>query len=138
MGKKLLVIDDNIEIGNVISDLLGDLFEEVVRVETVEEASEQLELNTFSFIILDINLEGRNGGEIIKFLSSKPENPNNKAPFIIVSGIVNPNFVERNIQKFAGILAKPFDHSELRTITEKGLKIQTDEAINSIIAELAF
>jgi response regulator RpfG family c-di-GMP phosphodiesterase len=67
----------------------------------------------FSVVILDINLHGRNGAEVLRFLMDHPDNHNHQTPFIISSGAINAKFIEKNDKKFAGILTKPFDHEEL-------------------------
>lgn len=121
MKKKLLIIDDNIEIIEIAREILSDLFDDTIAVTSVEGAQESLTENTFSFVVLDINLEGRNGAEVIKFLVDHPENSNNSTPFVIISGIITPQFIQKNSQRFSGILMKPFDHSELRNIAESVL-----------------
>lgn len=122
MEKKLLIIDDNREIVDVVSLVLSDLFTSIDCAYTVEEAEEQLVKNVYSFIVLDINLDGRSGAEVIKFLAEDPSNLNNNAPFIIVSGIITSQFVKRNENRFAGILMKPFHHEDLRQKVEEILR----------------
>lgn len=124
MEKYLLIVDDNQEIVDVIESLLCERFDKVMSANTVEEALEHLEQRHFSFIVLDINLEGRNGAEIIKYLMEHPENANHNCPFVIVSGFVTPQFIERYSQRFAGILVKPFAHDELERIVDKVLPVE--------------
>ena len=85
---------------------------------------EILNKNTYDLIFLDINLENRNGAEIVKFLIQEPNNPNKNAPFVIISGIITPQFVDRYQKRFAGILMKPFDHSDIRKTTEEILGLR--------------
>lgn len=118
MGKHLLIIDDNKEVLDIVSEILTDLFDKVFTACSVEDAQNLLSDNVFSFVILDINLEGRNGAEVIKYLVDAPENPNKNAPFVIISGIITPQFIQKNNQRFAGVLMKPFEHNELRDIVE--------------------
>lgn len=126
MEKLLLIIDDNKEIGEVVTEVIGDLFDRVINAFSVEEAEKHLEENTFAFIVLDINLEGRNGAEVIKFLHDTSTNPNKNVPVVIISGILTPQFIERNQHKFAGILMKPFDFAELTAIVENSLAQKTE------------
>lgn len=130
----MLVIDDSDEIVEIVSVVLSDLFEKVDAAGSVEEAIELLAANLYSLVVLDINLEGRNGAEVIKFLIEAPDNANKNAPFIIMSGIITSQFVERNSQRFAGILAKPFEHDDLRKKVEeilgaKKVEVKTDEVL---------
>jgi response regulator RpfG family c-di-GMP phosphodiesterase len=117
MEKTLLIVDDNKEIIDIVSEILSDLFDKIMTAGTVDEAQKVLQENTFSFVILDINLEGRNGAEVIKFLVDT-DNPNKSCPFVILSGIITPQFIQKHNQRFAGILMKPFEHSELLDIVE--------------------
>jgi response regulator RpfG family c-di-GMP phosphodiesterase len=129
MEKRLLIIDDNKEIVEVAGEILLDLFDVVESANTVDQAISLLQNQTYSFIVLDINLEGRNGAEVIKYLVENPENSNKEVPFVIISGMITPQFVERNRQRFAGILMKPFAHNELRVIVENnlnGVKVETE------------
>lgn len=121
MEKMLLIIDDNVEIIDIVTEIIGDLFDKVLTAKTVEMAISKLSENQFAFVILDINLEGRNGAEVIKFLVDTPSNPNKSVPFVIVSGIITPQFVQKHNQRFAGVLMKPFEHDELRSIAENVL-----------------
>lgn len=126
MEKLLLIVDDNKEIAEVMQEVLAELFDKIIYAPSVDSAKKRLDQFHFSYVILDINLEGRNGAEVVKYLVDHPDNPNNKTPFIIVSGIINPEFIARNSQKFSGILMKPFEHEELRQIIIKGLSGNTE------------
>jgi response regulator RpfG family c-di-GMP phosphodiesterase len=118
MEKYLLIVEDNPDISSVIEEVLGELFTNVIHAYTVDSAKLMLAQYDFSFIILDILLEKRNGAEVLKYLQDKPDNYNVKTPVAIISGMVTTEFIERNIKKYAGIFSKPFDHDILRTLVE--------------------
>lgn len=118
MEKILLIVDDSKEIIEVVTDILGDQFDKVLTTGTVDGAQNILSETVVSFIILDINLEGRNGAEVVKFLVDRPENKNNGCPVIILSGIINNQFAERFGARFAGVLMKPFDHVRLQDMVK--------------------
>lgn len=117
MTKKLLIIDDDPNVTEVIQDSVAELFEGIDRSLNVDAAIENLNLKKYDLIILDINLDGRNGAEIIKFLIDNISNINANTPVFIISGIINQNFIEKNKYRFAGILIKPFDLNELIQMT---------------------
>jgi len=117
MGKKLLIVDDDKNVAEVIQESLTELFDSIDRSLNVDSALEFLQTSQYDLIILDINLDGRNGAEIIKFLVGHNENVNQKTPVFIISGIINQHFLEKNKQRFAGILIKPFDINELLQTT---------------------
>lgn len=113
MSKSLLIIDDNPDIVEVIQELVGNLFDVILSASGVDEAHAKLQENTFSFIILDINLKDRNGAEVVKYLLDNPDNKNNGCPVVILSGIINTQFIEKHKQRFAGIIIKPFEEKNL-------------------------
>lgn len=113
MEKSLLIIDDELEILEIYEEVLAGNFTNIIKARDVNEAISKLKEKLFFLVILDINLHGRNGAEVLRFLMDNPDNHNHQTPFIISSGAVNDNFIEKNDKKFAGILAKPFDHVEL-------------------------
>lgn len=118
MNKKLLVVEDNPEVTEVVRETLAGLFDEIKSAANVDQAISYLSGTKFDFVVLDINLEGRNGAEVIKYLVDTPENPNKVTPFVIISGIITPQFVQKYGQRFAGVLMKPFDQTELVNIVE--------------------
>jgi response regulator RpfG family c-di-GMP phosphodiesterase len=124
MEKRLLIIDDNKEVVEVVSEVLADLFEVIESANNVEEAERLLTNNEYSLIFLDINLENRNGAEVVKFLIQSSGNPNKNTPFVIISGIITPQFVDRYQKRFAGIIMKPFDHIDLKNTVEEIMGIR--------------
>ena len=112
MEKVLLIVDDSQEIIDVVQELLKDQFDRIEAAATVEEAQKKLAETVFSFMVLDIKLEARNGAEVVKFLVENPENENNKCPVLILSGIINTQFAEKFGSRFAGVVMKPFNHEK--------------------------
>lgn len=121
MEKYLLIVDDDYKILEQLEELLGGLFTKVIRATTVDEAKSYLKQHTFSFIILEIKFNGRNGGEVLKFIQESTDNLNNDCPIAIVSGIVTSEFIERNLHRFAGIFMKPFDGEILKNVVRSQL-----------------
>ncbi len=119
--KSLLIVDDNPDVLNIIKKILSDMFSEISTATNVDEAQDILLEKKFSLITLDINLQGRNGSEVVKFMRITPDCPNANTPIILISGLMTPEFVEKNKHRFAGILVKPFDSSELKLIVEKAV-----------------
>lgn len=107
--KNILIVEDEKEIAEVVTELVGDLFDLVHHVESIEKAKSCLYQYEYSLILLDINLNGRNGVEILKFLVENPLNPNNKASFVLMSGIINEEFVKKHAAKFSALIPKPFE-----------------------------
>lgn len=126
MKKLLLVVEDNPEMAASLSEFLGEMVDGVMIASTVDQAQDYLNDNTFSLITLDINLRGRNGSEVVKYLLDNPTNPNKDVPVILISGMVSAQFIEKNKSRFAGVMGKPFQITELREIAEKALNSQVE------------
>lgn len=122
MKKLLLIVDDNTDIISIIQEFLSDMFDGVHSASTVDEAQDLLAANQYSLMTLDINLQGRNGSEVIKFIMDAPDNPNKNISTILISGMMTSEFAEKNKSRFAGVLTKPFDMNVLRKIAEDSLK----------------
>ena len=114
--KQLLIVDDDKDFIDVLSLSLSKEYQSVITASLVEVAIAELDLQKFDCIILDINLAGRNGAEVIKYLVENPTNQNNQTPLIIMSGYVDLKFIEKNKTRFAGIIKKPFEKNELKEI----------------------
>ncbi len=122
MIKRLLIIDDVIEIVETVSIILVNKFEIIDSASNIEKALKLLDENIYSLVFLDINLGNRNGAEVVKSLIESSKNPNKNVPFIIFSGIITEEFIERNKNRFAGIIAKPFEHEYMIIMVENILK----------------
>lgn len=132
MEKNLLIVDDNLEILEIIQEILSGLFDKTETATTVELAEEKLNEFVFSAIILDIHLEKRNGAEVLKFLLGNQENKNNKCPVVILSGIINSQFIEKNKNRFAGIIMKPFQGEQLQELLKKILAGNAEQTHDDI------
>lgn len=133
MEKILLIVDDSKEIIDILQEIVGGLFDKVLTTGTVNQANKLLENHVFSCIFLDINLEdGRNGAEVLRYMVEHPENKNNDCPVVIISGIINAQFIEKFSSKFAGIISKPFDHDELLELTKDILDARLNSSYKDI------
>lgn len=117
MITKLLIIDDNVDFVSALYDSLSPKVSVIDTAYTIQEAQNFLLENSYHAIILDINLNNQNGALIIKFISDN-ENPNKETPVIIISGIITAQFIETYKNRFAAILLKPIEPSELKNIID--------------------
>jgi two-component system response regulator VicR len=111
MGKKILIIEDDADIRDIISFILEEEGYEVVASATGEETKDLMQIRP-DLILLDLRLEGTrtSGSEICLMLKTK--NATKNLPVILVSA-------EADIQQVAkecganDYLPKPFDLEEL-------------------------
>jgi len=71
--QNLLIVDDQIEIGNAVTGLLSNLGFNVGSVGSGKNALQELRNGKYTFLITDINMPELNGIELIKMV--KQENP---------------------------------------------------------------
>jgi two-component system cell cycle response regulator len=72
-NETMLIVDDEVEVGNVVKSLLRSLGFNADFVESAKSAMEQLRNGDYSFLITDINMPDMNGIDLIKTVSG--ENP---------------------------------------------------------------
>jgi DNA-binding response OmpR family regulator len=85
MQPHVLVVDDEVALCEMLSLYLKHKGFAVTTAQTIEEAMERLELNSFKFniVILDLNLAGQDGLEVLRFVKARaPE-----LPVVIFTGI---------------------------------------------------
>ena len=109
MEKKILLVDDDRDLAEIIQDMLKTYGYEVKIVESCEETFEILKKEQFSLMILDINLPDGTGFEVLKELRSV-----SKVPVIFASARTSED------DKITGLemggddyLAKPYSLKEL-------------------------
>ncbi len=113
MDKLLLIVDDHHGVADSVAAILDDKFDRIYKAKTYEEALNYLSFYMFSFIVLDLNLKGKNGANLIKEIADQHENPNTDTPVLIITGFRDNAILEEFKDRFAGILEKPFNSDEL-------------------------
>ncbi|MFC1555571.1 response regulator [candidate division KSB1 bacterium] len=113
MSKRVLVIDDDPEIIEVIRDLLEFDKVEVISAGTGKDGVFQARYKSPSLIILDFNLPDMNGFEVFKKI--KQEEPIKDIPVILITGQTDMNTISMiNELKPTAVFYKPFQFAHLR------------------------
>ena len=106
---KILIVDDEIEIAELISDILIEENYDTVIKNNGEEALKEVDNNNFDLIILDIMLPGISGIELCSLIRNKVS-----CPIIFVTAKI------QSIDKILGLeigaddyITKPFVNAEL-------------------------
>lgn len=113
-NKSILVIDDEPIILDLVKECLSDDFGSIVTCLKIDQARDELFNQQFDIILVDIDIKGVNGAEIVKFITDYDPSGNKETPIIIMSGLINDSFKKKFQDKFAGILAKPFKPGDLQ------------------------
>lgn len=111
----ILIVDDNPEIRNILKLECKAAEMNSRSVATEHGAIIALKEESFDWILLDILLN--DGAEtslkVLEYLKSSENKLNDGLRVIILSGIADKDFKERNKDKVTKIISKPFDMNEL-------------------------
>ncbi len=118
-GTKILVVDDNPEVINILGDFLGLNGCEIYKATCGKEALEMLEKKDPEIVILDVQLPDLNGITLIDTIKvSKPT-----TAVIMATGYYDPNFVIDAMKKGASdFLLKPFELDKLMLVMMRVLR----------------
>lgn len=113
--QRILIVEDEECLREVISDVLKQLSYQVDQAGSAKEAIKLLQNNYYSLIISDLLLGDSTGVDIVKYLCEHPQ----KVPFILMTAF--PNSAERNNLNFETLI-KPFHIEDLRTMVSSLLQ----------------
>ncbi len=114
--KKILIVEDNIDIHNLIKEILENKKYKVIDSYSGTEAFMVLEKEKIDLILLDLMLPGLNGEEIIKKVK--------EIPIIVISAKLTPESKVNALLSGANdYITKPFDPQELLARIEVQLRI---------------
>jgi response regulator RpfG family c-di-GMP phosphodiesterase len=131
----ILFIDDDEDVLEAVTVMIEEVYPHYCTAKSVDGAKRWLKEKKFDCIFVDINLNGQNGAEVIKYIRDEKPMKNNLTPLVIMSGYVNDDFREKFEGRIDGIIAKPFESQEiLNTIEfatkEKNTKIKIKVELN--------
>jgi len=133
-GSKILLVDDNVDIIDALSDFLTLNGCNVLVAPTGKEAMELLDKNEIEVVILDVRLPDTNGVSLLD--SIKINNPT--IAVVMVTGYYNPNYVVEAMKKGASdFLIKPFEFDKLmlvliRALRERSLLIEKESIYQTL------
>ncbi|MEJ7693623.1 response regulator [Daejeonella sp.] len=102
--KRVLVVDDNHEILNVIEIILQGEGYDVLCVDTGEDLKQKVLLAQPNLILLDIMLGAYNGLELCRELKNDPQTL--QVPIVMISASHN---IDKTSCEAEGFIAKPFE-----------------------------
>jgi DNA-binding response OmpR family regulator len=109
MMRRMIIVDDEVDICECLEDFFSSHGFAVASAFSGEEALSKLESDGAEVILLDINLPGLQGIEVLQRI--KKTHPRTKV--IMVTGLTDPELKTR-ARRFGacGFVLKPFDFSE--------------------------
>ncbi len=112
-GQRILLIDDDEEMGSLLIDVLGDDGYDVVQAANGAEALILLHRESFAAILLDKNMPGLSGMDLLPGLRVICPD----SPVILITAFGDAHTVEEGTAKGArGCLFKPFRLDDLRAM----------------------
>ncbi len=132
--KRIVVVDDDPNLGLLVSALFKNYSYEVIPLFTGSELTDYLSANKPDLILLDLKLPDANGFELCKKLRETPHISD--IPIIIISGVSEVdsrvNLIETGADDY---ISKPFDVRELRARVNRILKRKKiDVSLNPLTA----
>lgn len=116
---RILIIDDEIDLGDILASILRRQFKNVVAVNNVANALTEIAQKDFDLIISDINMPDGNGFELRDKVNLK-----RRIPFVFISGKISldQNLREISEHQNSEFLPKPFSEREITEVVLKTLK----------------
>lgn len=115
---KFLIIDDSVTMRKVIALALKSINYDYSEAENGEKALELLSNNTYDFFLIDLNMPGMNGIELVKEIKKNPRHA--KIPIIILTTEQDEKL--KNESKNSGAndwITKPFQKEQLIELINK-------------------
>jgi DNA-binding response OmpR family regulator len=117
-NKKLLLLEDEVEVAELVTEALQGLCEVEVAV-NLRTARQLVSLNKYNMIIADRNLPDGDGLSLMEIL---PDSPNQEIPLLFLSGVTGEDSrVEGLVSGAVDYIEKPFSARELRVRVSKSL-----------------
>ncbi len=118
MGKKILIIDDDVDMASMMGEILSTRNFEVILAHDGIRAIEKSNKEKVDLILLDIRMPFFSGFWFCDAFKQKPETKD--IPVVIVSALSNPEDIEKAYRLgAAGYLTKPFKANALLEVVEK-------------------
>lgn len=119
--KKILIVDDDVEMTGIMSDILKQDNYEIVLAHDGVQAIEKSKNEKIDLILLDIRMPFFSGFWFCDAFKQRPETKD--IPVVIVSGLLDDQNVRKAYDAGAsGHLKKPFQAEELSAIVRQTLK----------------
>ena len=132
MNESILVVDDDAQVRKTLSSILLDEGYLVETVENGKQAIRALEKAYFDLALIDIELPGMKGTELLLRLKEKQP----KMVRIIITGFPSLENAVKAVNEGAnGYVLKPFDAEELLKMIRKQLDEKAAEQIRTWVAK---
>ena len=119
MGKKILLIDDDLEISSILKDALEAAAYQVEICDNGGEALKALLAYKPDLLLLDVMLPGLDGYTLATKISE--DEATRDLPIIVVSGLEPSEAMFRGFRQVVAFIHKPFSPEDLLELIRKTL-----------------
>lgn len=118
MEKRVLIVDDDETITQLLARLIEDEVGEVVVAESGIRAIDHLEQGSFALIFLDLRMPGGDGQSVIDYLASVKSE---QRPTVLVLSAVADDNTRLDESVVTAIIRKPFDPHNIAAVVRRYL-----------------
>lgn len=114
-AQKILIVDDQIKIQEILADLLRNNFYSVEACSNGHEAKAVLKRQSFDLIITDLNMPYGDGYSLLQFLEKEKDPQHKDTNVMIITGgtaSFNKEGLHDDVTKNYATLYKPFSKAE--------------------------
>ena len=138
MKSKILLLEDDLNLSETVSDYFEEQGFDVICVYDGEEAISSIYEHNFDLLLLDVNVPNKNGFEVLKEIRAQ----NKKVPAIFITSLNSMDSLEKGFESGCDdYIRKPFELKELllrvQTILKREFANNKNELIN-ITPEVTF
>lgn len=119
--KSILVFDDEPSIGEMVIDILGPVYEEVIFTDDARKARELVQKRAFSLIISDVNMPHLPGPDFVRLVRALGR----LDPIMFLTGNSSKDLVLSALRLgVADVIDKPFDSDQFQKSIEHIFEIE--------------
>lgn len=116
--RRILIVEDDIMVADVVSDIVATLGFESVVVNNGADVFEHFEENEFDLVIMDLELPAMNGFDVARRLKRM----NRDVRILFSTGYSDTmDLIDLSDPAFCGMISKPFDIAGIQRAIEKAL-----------------
>jgi len=120
--KKIMLVDDEHNILELVSELLMNEGYAVIATSSGREALEKLKTTKPDLILLDMMMPNMSGRQVCEQIRKNPKTKNLKVAFLTVAKFSEAGKEKLNQLKVLDYITKPFDNADLLERIKKILK----------------
>ena len=113
--KKILLVDDESDVREILADILQDMDFTVTECESVESAIKEFDYNDFDIVISDIRMPDESGIDLARKIRERNKN----IPIVFVSGYNDATPDELRELKVSTVVQKPYKQSDIAEALKK-------------------